>query len=126
MIPPTKKLISTLPSKPPCIFRVSDFVRLLYFDKLCVCVFVFICSKNRLPSSSSESIALEEPRFQRKLRNGLFERVRARRPIFNEPPLPGVKGNVEDNGVDRRWSEPNVSRATFHPQVVLSIWRQGW
>lgn len=67
-----------------------------------------------LPSSSSESIARDEPRFQRKLRNGLFERVRERRPIFNEPPLLDVNGSVEDNGVDRRWSESMMSRAITH------------
>lgn len=73
---------------------------------LLLCVFCF------LPSSSSESIARDEPRFQRKLRNGLFERVRERRPIFNEPPLLDVNGSVDDNGVDRRWSESMMSRAT--------------
>lgn len=56
-------------------------------------------------SSSSESAfgARDEPRFQRKLRNGLFERERGR-PIFSEPPsepLPpcgcaGVDGDVGD------------------------------
>lgn len=65
-----------------------------------------------LPSSSSESIALDEPRFQRKLRKGLFERVRDRRPILNEPPLLDVNGSVDDNGVDRLCSKPLVSIAT--------------
>lgn len=55
-----------------------------------------------LPASSSESAARdEEPRFHRKLRNGLFERDRGL-PIFNEPVFDGVDGDI---GIERL-SEP--------------------
>lgn len=76
-----------------CLFLVCVF---------CVCGWVLVLIVS-LPSSSSESIALEEPRFQRKLRNGLFDLVREPRPIRSEPPL--LKGKVADNGDDRRWSK---------------------
>lgn len=84
----------------------------VFLKCVCVCVWVGVLI-DLLPSSSSESTALDEPRFQRKLRNGLFERVRECRPIRNEPPLPAVNGNVDDNGVDRRWSESMMSIAAW-------------
>lgn len=60
-----------------------------------------------LPSSSSESVAFDEPRFHLKLRNGLFDRSCKRRPIFNDPPLVGVRGDdVDDIGVPRLPSNP--------------------
>lgn len=49
----------------------------------------------------------EEPRFHRKLRNGLFDRSPERRPIFNEPPLPGDRDDDPNaNGVERLESNP--------------------
>lgn len=53
-------------------------------------------------------MAFDEPRFQRKLLNGLFERSNERRlPIFNEPPVVGVRGDdADDVGVERRPSNP--------------------
>lgn len=54
------------------------------------------------------------PRFHRKLRNGLFDRSVERRPIFNEPPLPGVRGDAPDDpGVPRLESNP-PSTMQFH------------
>lgn len=50
------------------------------------------------------------PRFHRKLRNGLFDRSVERRPIFNEPPLPGVRGDAPDApGVPRLEPNPPLS-----------------
>lgn len=44
----------------------------------------------------------EVPRFHLKLRNGLLDRSPERRPIFNEPPLPGVRDDDPNaNGVER-------------------------
>lgn len=49
----------------------------------------------------------EEPRFHLKLRNGLLDRSPERRPIFNDPPLPGVRDDDPDaNGVERLESNP--------------------
>lgn len=60
-----------------------------------------------LPSSSSDPAALDDPRFHLKLRNGLFDRSCDLRPIFNEPPLVGVRGDdVDDIGVENLGSIP--------------------
>lgn len=64
-----------------------------------------------LPASSSESAARdEEPRFHRKLRNGLFERDRGL-PIFNEPVFDGVVGDI---GIERRSEPPADFIFTMH------------
>ena len=52
------------------------------------------------PASSSDSAALDVPRFHLKLRKGLFERERGL-PIFNEPP----DGDIGDTGIERLESE---------------------
>lgn len=76
---------------------------------------------NLLPSSSSESVAFDEPRFHLKLRNGLFDRSCERRPIFNEPPLVGVRGDdADDNGVPRLPSNPKMP-STQHNDCIDSI-----
>ena len=56
----------------------------------------------------------EVPRFHLKLRNGLFDRSPERRPIFNEPPLPGVREDDPDvNGVERLESNPPSNEFFF-------------
>lgn len=56
----------------------------------------------------------EVPRFHLKLRNGLFDRSPERRPIFNEPPLPGVREDDPDaNGVERLESNPPSNEFCF-------------
>lgn len=71
-------------------------------------------------SSSSKSTARDEPRFHLKLLNGLFDRSVERRPIFNEPPLPGVLGDVADaNGVPRRELNPTSSIFYFIFRIMI-------
>lgn len=65
----------------------------------------------------------EVPRFHLKLRNGLFDRSTERRPIFNEPPLPGVRDDDPNaNGVERLESNPPANDFFFILNVFFVPW----
>lgn len=64
----------------------------------------------------------DEPRFHLKLRNGLFDRSAERRPIFNEPPLPGVRDDDPNaDGVVRLESNPLSERTLILFGFVFGV-----